>query len=159
MYETLEAIGQVAIGVAGFSGVIVFLQERDNVADFRLRSLISLAAEVIFFSFLPPLLSLVVAQEWKVAALIYAVVHAGQIVWSFVNYRGLDADRSAGYIPLDNVLMGIGALFSVALVACALLAPVNITQFGYTALLLWALGIAGVQFIRIVLRRRWNDGT
>jgi hypothetical protein len=52
MFDTLEAISQVSIGVAGFSGVIVVLQHRDVEVDFRMPSLLALAGEVIAFSFL-----------------------------------------------------------------------------------------------------------
>ncbi|MEZ5599106.1 MAG: hypothetical protein R3E84_22480 [Pseudomonadales bacterium] len=110
------------------------------MADFRLRSRISVAAEVIRFSFLPPLLSLVVVQGWKVAELIYAMVHCTQIAWSYVNYPGLEVNRSALYVPLDKVLVGIGALLSILLFVAALLAPINVTRFGYTLLLVVGAG-------------------
>jgi len=153
MYETLEAISQVAIGVAGFSGVVVVLQHRDDVVDFRLRSLLSLAAEVIVFSFLPPLLGLVTSAGWTIAALIYSVFHLLHIGWSYISYRRV-GELVSNQIPLDNVLMTLGAMVSVAVFIAALLAPPDLTQFAYTTLLLWALGIAGVQFMRILLQNR-----
>ena len=153
MFDTLQTFAEVAIGVAGFTGVIVaFRKVTDPLGQFRLKSLLSLSGEVILFSFVPQMLTTVLGPKllWSTAAVAYGIFHIAQIVFS---YRAIKSvEEMVDFVEaLDQKSMIIGVLISVSLIIAGFSGYTNIAQLVYTVLLLWAIGIAGLQFLRILL--------
>jgi len=150
--DFLLTVAEIAIALAGFSGVVIaFGHGIAGQPNFRLSLLLTLSGEVVLFSLFPILLSLRLSEQlvWLVAAPLYGTVHVGQLVYSVVGYQ--DAKAGMATPRLDKVLMTIGTGLSVALVATGFLGSVSDIQILYASLLLFALCVAGTQFYRLLM--------
>ena len=88
----LFTIAQIAVGLAGFSAVIVTLNPRpirewDSTDRLNLRLLIQISIYVIFFSLLPPLLSIPFDNHliWLLALWAYGIIHMADAGFFLMN--------------------------------------------------------------------------
>ncbi|MGK0223757.1 MAG: hypothetical protein ACI9ON_003004 [Limisphaerales bacterium] len=152
MNDLLFTTAEIAIALAGFSGVVVaFRGGVGGLPTFRLSLLLSLSAEVVLFSFVPILsaLKLSGATAWIVPGVLYGLVHLAHIAYSVFGYQAEKVDVKTP--PLDKVLMLIGAVFSVSLVGACMFGTLSDIQILYGGLLIFVLCVAGTQFFRLLM--------
>ncbi|MEH6502621.1 MAG: hypothetical protein V7682_01835 [Cycloclasticus sp.] len=155
--DLMLAISQIAVGLAGFSAIIVTLNPKpirdwDKTDQLNLRLLIQISIIVILFSVLPFLLSVTLnkAETWKYALLIYGVIHLAD----------------AGFFLLKKTKNTSNIFRNFALSGCCVaLAQVIIGWFGsaaacetmYLVALVWHLGVIFMAFILLLYQIREVD--
>jgi hypothetical protein len=160
--DALFAIAEVAIGLAGFSAVVVVLVRRSGgweaASAFRLELLLLVALSTAFFGFLPVAVWFFEVGElttWRLSSWLFAAWHVtGPIYGLRVRHRRLPED-ARDQISQGLMLVGaaLSAVFAVLLVLNAtgwLFTP----QVGpYFAALLVQLATGMINFLRMVLTR------
>ena len=149
MNDFLLTTAEIAIALAGFSGVVVaFGRGVAGLPSFRLKLLLSLSGETVLFSLIPFVvgLKLTDALTWFVVAITYRITHLAHIAYSIFGYQSERAEMSTP--NLDKALMTIGALLGMSLIGTA--SPSD-TQTIYASLLVFVLCVAGTQFLRLLL--------
>jgi hypothetical protein len=152
MTEILQTLAEIAIALAGFSGVaIAFGGGIKGLPSVRLSLLLSLSGEVVLFSLIPMLLlvRLDESQSWVLAGAIYGLVHLVHIGRSIFGYS---SEKTGIKRPrLDQLLMAIGALLSASLLYVVLTGSTPDIQIVYGTLLVFVLSVAGSQFYRLLM--------
>ena len=152
MNDFLLTTAEIAIALAGFSGVVVaFGRGVAGLPSFRLKLLLSLSGETVLFSLIPFVfgLKLTDAHTWFVVAITYGITHLVHIAYSIFGYQ---SERAGTSTPnLDKALMTIGALLGMSLIGTALIGSPSDTQTIYASLLVFVLCVAGTQFLRLLL--------
>ena len=153
----LFTIAQIAVGLAGFSAVIVTLNPRpirewDSTDRLNLRLLIQISIYVIFFSLLPPLLSIPLDSHlvWFYALWFYGLVHIAD----------------AGFF-LMNLTKNMPSLFRNAAISGLVVAIAQIfTAFQgndiaresmFIFSLIWHLGVLFMAFVLLLYKMRKNE--
>jgi len=150
-------IAQIAVGLAGFSAIIVTLNQRairdwDDTDQLNLRLLIQISIYVIFFSLLPSVLSIPLEPHsvWLYALWIYGLVHIVDVIFF-----------------LKNLTKEMPLLFRNAAICggCIAIAQVVIawqgsdvareTMFAFT--LIWHLGVVFMAFILLLYQLRKRE--
>ena len=156
-HETLVLIAEVAVAIAGFSSVVVALDNRavKNWTDFQrhnLRVLLQVSALTIFFSIFPLIFQRVIdsPDSWKWALGIYAAAHAIDVS-SFIRALPADLPTANRILPFVGLSLAIASLF-VAWLASPLIAEVL-----YLCNLVWHLGIAAMGFAFLVMGEQKGD--
>ena len=152
MSDLLQTLAEVAIALAGFSGVVIaFGGGIKALPSVRLSLLLTLSGEVVLFSLIPILLLLKFEETpaWTVSGLLYGVAHLLHIARSVVMYN--PAETGTKRPLLDKMLMSVGALLSLSLVTFSVVGQTADIQFFYSALLMFVLSVAGSQFFRILM--------
>jgi len=152
--DLMFTIAQIAVGLAGFSAIIVTLNPRpirewDETDRLNLRLLIQISIYVIFFSLLPALLSIPLEPHsvWLYALWAYGLVHIADV--SFF---------------LMNLTKEMPSLFRTAAIcgACVAIAQVGIAWQGsdtaretmFVFSLIWHLGVVFIAFILLLYQLR-----
>lgn len=150
-HDTLVLIAEVAVAIAGFSSVVVALDNRavKNWSPFQrhnLRVLLQVSALTIFFSIFPLIFQRVVdnPDSWKWALGFYAAVHAIDVS-SFI--RSLPSDLPAA----NRIIPYLGLLLAIVSLLVAWLASPLIAEVLYLCNLVWHLAIAAMGFAFLVL--------
>ena len=158
--DVLIVIAELAVGLAGVSGVVVTLGRRSSAPwqpDEKLRftQLLSFALGCAFFAILPLALMLSPLQAETIiqicgvpAALLFVSIISITILRIF---RIDDASR-ANFSFSFSAFLFIGTLLTggIGLInAAGVLAPPSIWL--YVMVLVWALLVSGLQFLRIVI--------
>jgi hypothetical protein len=150
--ENLQTLAEIAVALAGFSGVVIaFGGGIKGLPSFRLSLLLSLSGEVVFFSLVPLILLMKfdASLTWSIAGASYGLVHLGHVAHSFFRYGKY---RTSEKRPLlDKALMSIGPILSLTLLYLGLLGSTQDTQFIYGVLLVFVLSVAGSQFFRLLM--------
>jgi hypothetical protein len=150
-HDTLVLIAEVAMAIAGFSGVVVALNNRavKNWTPFQrhnLRVLLQVSALTIFFSIFPLIFQRVVdgPNSWNWALGVYAVVHTIDVS-TFI--RSLDKK-----LPTANRLLPYAglSLAIVSILVASLAAPL-VAEVLYLCNLVWHLGVAAMGFAFLVM--------
>jgi len=91
-FDLLLTMAEVAVGLAGFSAIIVTLNRRpirewDDTDQLNLRLLIQVSGLTIFFSLLPLLLQipLSIPDTWLYGLLIYGLIHIIDVSFFLMN--------------------------------------------------------------------------
>ena len=149
--DALVLIAELAVAIAGFSSVVVALDNR-TVKDWtpfqrhNLRILLQVSALTIFFALFPLILQRAVEGPslWKWALGVYGVIHTIDVS-SFIR-------RLPKNLPTANrVLPFVGLLIALASVSIAIFAPPLAAEVAYLCSLVWHLGIAAMGFAFLVL--------
>lgn len=153
-HDTLVLIAEVAVAIAGFSSVVVALDNRavKNWTPFQqhnLRVLLQVSALTIFFSIFPLIFQRVIdgPGSWKWALGFYAVIHTIDVS-SFIRVLPADLPAANRFLPYIGLALAVVSIF-VAWLASPLVAEVL-----YLCNLVWHLGIAAMGFAFLVMGER-----
>jgi len=147
--DILVLIAELAVGIAGFSSVVVALDVR-SVSEWspsqqrNLRILLQVSAHAILFSLFPLILQRAVETPaiWNPALAVQGAVHAVAVSW-FLRHP------VAGESQIPPT---IGLIIAVASLGVAALASPTFAEVTYLCALVWDLGIAGMSFALLVFR-------
>lgn len=156
--SALGSIIEVAIAIAGFSGIVAAVGRRGaghwtEEDQLRLRILLTASGAALVFAFLPFVLADLVARDlvWRIASGLLAI-H----VVAISAYRVRQASHSGigeaiGLRPWRLMLQGVVALVLI----------VNAWRWGspalYVAGVLWGVFVAFMTFVRLLLDS-WHQG-
>jgi hypothetical protein len=159
-FETLRSLSEVAIALAGFTGIVAVLGRRAGgrwspLEWLRLRMLLETSLAVVFLSLFPVLLhQLEMLQDliWRVGNGVQALVHLAGIVLLYLRFRKLDASQwpseerwlASALVPISMMIV----LFQGS-VAFGNLAPYAF--FLFLLGLVYLLGIAALHFVLLLV--------
>ena len=150
-------IAQIAVGLAGFSAIIVTLNAKpirdwDESDRLNLRLLIQISMYVIFFSLLPPLLAIPFETHlvWMYALWAYGLIHIVDATFFLMNLA-----KETPAIFRNAAISG----------ACIALIQISIAWLGndiaretmYAFTLIWHLGVVFMAFILLLYQMRKSD--
>jgi hypothetical protein len=151
--ENLRTIAEIAISLAGFTGIVAVLGRRARgewtpLELLRLRLLLETSLGVLFCSFLPALLlaaGVGATSGWRVANLVQALLHSGGLVALRGRVHRLDPDH---WPPSERRLSLVLVPVSLGLVAAQLLVAAGpLAGRGY----LWfLLGLVYLLFLAVL---------
>jgi hypothetical protein len=155
--ESLLTIAQIAIGLAGFTGIVSAVltgsAKNSEKSKLRIRQLLDTSLGTAFYAFLPMIIVPVAGSEpvaWRWSNAILAVAHSLTLVVSVQRANALGGavvGRPGPYLQL----MRVGGLATIAL-NCA--AAVNLVAWHTTTFLLgllYLLFVASHTFVRLLL--------
>ena len=155
--SSLESAIEVAIGIAGFSGIVSAVGRRGaghwtEVDQFRLRVLLTASGSALVFSFLPFMLIDLIdpTPTWRLVSGLQAIYFL-----AISSYRVREASasgiaRAVGVRPIRLMIQaGIGILLAAN---AFLFASPSIYVFG----VMWSLVFAFMAFVRLLLDT-WQD--
>ena len=148
--EVILTIAGLALGLAGFSGVIVSLNptqigDWDPSTRFNFRILVQVAAVAAFFALLPFPIHVLFDSElaWRISLLIYGVFHAFD-VGSFVL-------RFPKNISRMNHRMAIaGCVVAAVQIVVGVLGNATTMEATYLFVLIWHVSVAFMGFVMLV---------
>jgi hypothetical protein len=157
--QALTAVAEVAIALAGFSGVVVVFRRSEDPwlpeDRFRIAVLVISSFMTAAFAFLPLLLWGMVGAEhrvWQASSACWSIFGIWLIVWSRSRIARIVAEdpavreRVSPGVP-NLMLYGIGPLFVLISISNAVLWG----EFSpYLAVLVFGLVASGIQFGRIL---------
>jgi len=150
-HDTLILIAELAVAVAGFSSVVVAIDDRSirhwsASQRFNLRVLLQVSALSIFFSIFPLILERVIPQpeSWRWALLVYGLVHCADVA-SFI----LQSPPGTPGRRRRLQLVGLAASFVSLLVAA--LGSLLAAEVTYLSMLVVHLGVAVMGFTSFVI--------
>ena len=154
----LLTLSQLAVGLTGFSAIIVALnplqiRKWSTKDKLNLRALVQVSAFVITFSLLPFLLAILLPQEevWLYALWIYGCVHILDV--SNVLFR-LTKDISKVF----RMSVYVGVTVALSQLAVAAFGNAQIREFAYVTALIWQLSVVFMGFILLLYQGgRSND--
>jgi len=150
-------IAQIAVGLAGFSAIIVTLNDKpirdwDDTDRLSLRLLIQVSIMVIFFSLLPSLLliSLNTGEVWLYGLWVYGLIHLADVSFFLIHRT-----NATSHIFRNAAICGVAVA----------LAQVGVAWFGedvarewlYVFSLLWHLGVVLMAFILLLYQLRESN--
>jgi hypothetical protein len=152
--DTLSTIAEVAVALAGFTGVVAVLGRRSSggwSAEelLQLRALVETSLTVFFVSFVPAILSSVVDSEaavWRWSNGVLAVAHLANLASFFLR-------TTRGAAP--TVGQRISGVFGAAFVLLHLTAAVGILAWAAPLVVLGLLGllfVAAQNFVLLLFR-------
>jgi len=148
--SSFETIAELALGIVGFSGIVLALRPRvhaNPIERVRLVDLLVAGFGVVFMSFLPVLFDTLPfdqATAWRLASFAVAAWFAVGILTAVWRLRGR--------VPAPNVigsLIGLG--LSAALLGVSAGAWLDHAYSIYLAALLWGLFVAAMEFALLLL--------
>ena len=155
--DLLLTVSQLAIGLAGFSAIIVSLNSRpirewDETDRLNLRLLIQVSFVALFFSLLPFLLAVSLESErvWFYGLWIYGVIHLVDV--STFLFR-MTADSAA----LFRVSGFVGLVIAVSQVAVAALGAPSMQETLYVGTLVWHLYVVFMAFVLLLYQLRKSN--
>jgi hypothetical protein len=165
--QTLETIAEVAIALAGFSGIVAVMGQRSSgewsPAELtRLRLLLEVSLLVVFLSFLPALMLRGTSPiaAWRISSGVCGLAHLLPLALYFVRWRRLGWQKPV-HEPTTPLFFNAYSLFlatgGLVISLLQLMIAVGLTpgepSLIYEISLLWLLGVGAVQFIYLLLYR------
>ncbi len=156
--ETLRTIAEVAIAVAGFSGVVVVLGHRNKrewtfVDTISIAMLLFASLGVVLFAFVPLLIAEVGVPVWRISNGLLGVGHLFFLTWAINRMRGrLDQLLIPMWMFYLVTAVGLTSITLNALVAAGLLQ--SLASFAYLGGLVWLLAIAVMCFVALLFESR-----
>ncbi|MBW2290911.1 MAG: hypothetical protein JRG94_01220 [Deltaproteobacteria bacterium] len=157
--QSLIGVAEVAIALAGFSGVVVVFRRSEDPwlpeDQFRLTMLIFISFSTAGFAFLPLVLWEIAGTEhnvWRASSAFWSIYMICFIGWARSFHARLRAEDPAmrerlSPLVLNVMLYGISPFFVVLSLA-------NAASWGaftaYLAVLVFGLATSGIQFARIL---------
>lgn len=149
-HDTLVLLAELAVAIAGFSGVVVALEARgvsqwSASRRFNLRVLLQVSALVVFFSILPLILERAIEQpaSWRVALWAYGLVHLADVS-SFILRRPPEV------VGLRRIAQIVGLIFAIASLCIAAFGSLLLAEITYLSMLVWHLGVAAMGFASLL---------
>ena len=153
----LFTIAQIAVGLAGFSAIIVTLNPRpirewDDTDRLNLRTLIQLSIYVIFFSLLPPLLSISLDNHlvWLCALWVYGLIHIADASFFLMNLT-----KDMPTLFRNSASCGVIVALAQLLIAWQGNDVARETMFVFA--LIWHLGVVFMAFVLLLYKLRKNE--
>ena len=151
--NALLTLAQVAIGLAGFSAILVALSGNPHqwtpVDAFRIRNILALSFQSVFLSLIPVVLaffSLPESTVWRVSLLIIAIGTFGGVLLVLSGvYRLSPAERA---VLKTAVVSTVTAVLSV-MAAIELLAAFGIVRPAQGVFFLGQVGLSGVTTVLV----------
>ena len=154
--DLLLAIAQIAIGLAGFSAIIVTLNPKpirdwDATDRLNLRLLIQVSFVVLFFSILPFILAIPLGAEgsWFYGLWIYGLLHTID-VGSFL----FGVTRETPIIFRTSAFIGV--FVAASQIGVAIFGTPILRETAYVATLVWHLYIIFLAFVLLLYQLRKN---
>ncbi len=156
---TLEVFAEIAIAIAGFSGVVSALSDSKKATNLdraRLAMLLQTSLSAAFFSLLP----LVLFSTSLAPASIWGVTSCCWIIYIAVNLTTIrHRIRNAGPAP-DGMSRPLLAFAFCGIALMLVLQALNVAAmrlaWPHLATLLWVLAIASLFFVRLI-QSLWSD--
>lgn len=155
--QSLQTIAQLAIGLAGFTGLVSAVQsgahKSSREATLKVRQLLETSLGVAFYAFLPILIIPIVAAPdiaWRLSNAILALAHIITLAISISRANQLGGAVVGKSGPLLHLLR-IGGFFTIVLNVFAALNIVPWHSTTYLIGLLYLLLIAAHTFIKLLL--------
>ena len=149
-HETLVLLAELAVAIAGFSGVVVAIEARrlsewSASRRFNLRVLLQVSALVVFFSILPLVLERVIEQpaSWRIALWAYGLVHLADVS-SFM------LRRPATVVGLRRVAQIVGLALAIGSLGVAAFGSLLLSEITYLSMLVWHLAVAAMGFASLL---------
>ena len=157
--EILSALAQLALGLVGFTGVVIALDheasEINRVRGYRLNVLLFPSSGALFLALLPLVLIFLVfdlGNIWKISNMAQALFELGYLVWF------IPASRAIMKVAPEIFDMNVWRSFVGGHLANAIFQILAISEFFkdsnvgiYLAGLLWLLFVSLIQFRRMLL--------
>jgi hypothetical protein len=159
-FETLRSLSEVAIALAGFTGIVAVLGRRaggqwDPLEWLRLRMLLETSLGVVFLSLIPVLLHQLEALQgalWRVGNGLQALVHVAGIVLLWLRFRKLEPSQwppeerwlTAALVPISIAIVLLQGSFVLGK-----LAPYGF--FLFLLGLIYLLAIAALHFVLLLV--------
>jgi hypothetical protein len=151
----MQTLAQIAIGIAGFSGILVGLRPEVTLnrtsADYvRVREIVLNSFGVFFFAFLPSLAVGAFGDSrwaWQAPQICFAIYHLA-IIALF-----LRAGVPNALIPFEHVIAPVGMVVLALQIATGLGFLSAYLEETYYLALLWSLFVAATRFAVLLLRR------
>jgi hypothetical protein len=158
--DVLIVIAELAVGLAGFSGVVVTLGRRSSAPwqqdeKLRFNQLLGFALGCAFFAILPLALMLSPLQVEtivQVCGIPAALLFGAIVTTTVVRISRLNDELRANFNVAFSAFLFVGTLCicGVGLVnAFGVFTPPSVWL--YVIVLVWALLVSGLQFLRIVI--------
>jgi len=157
--DGLGAIAEVAIGLAGFSGVFVALTRTDSFAppeQVRLSFLLYTSLGALFLSLIPHALftaSLSEVVAWRVLGIL-AVLHAAGLLGFLSKALSLKVDYPDIFPTRLVAVQGSQIFVTLAFAVCVLAVPLRHKQSFFIGALIVLLAQAALVFVRLLFFRR-----
>ena len=156
----LLGFAQIALGLAGFSAILVALSgsphEWTPVDAFRIKNMLAFCFQAIFLALAPVLLTLLSVAEpdmWRISLIILSTATFGSAVFAFCNFRRLSQpDRAVLRQPLVYSLITL-LLFASLLEMATALSNFAPAPGAFFAGLLVLLGLSVFLVIRFLFVR------
>jgi hypothetical protein len=159
-FETLRSLSEVAIALAGFTGIVAVLGQRAGgrwspLEWLRLRMLLETSLAVVFLSLLPELfheLEALRGLTWRLCNGVQALVHAGGILLLYLRFRKLDPSQwpaEERRLTVALVPVSVAIVFFQGLSAFGGLASHGF--FLFLLGLIYLLGIAALHFVLLLV--------
>jgi hypothetical protein len=149
-HDYLITVAQIAIAIAGFSSIVEALSTRHmnhwtDEERYKFRLLLQVSAVAMFSALLPMILVQILDEPtaWRVALLIYGVVHLMDI-GSFV------IKLPAGVPSFVKITLGIGLTIIFSQLFIAISNQSSLVVFIYLVALAWQLFIAFLGFAMLL---------
>ena len=153
----LFTIAQIAVGLVGFSAIIVTLNPQpirqwDDTDRLNLRTLIQVSILVIFFSLLPPLLSIPFENHlvWLFALWVYGLVHIADVSFFLMNVTD-DQPSFFRYVASCGVIVAITQLL------IAWQGNDSARETMYIIALVWHVGVVLMAFVILLYQLREDE--
>ena len=149
--ETLLTLAELAVALAGFSGVVTAFQTRgrpwSRFDSGRLWNMLRFALALLFFSLLPLVWLAAGESPWVACSALLGVTAAAQAVVSASHA----VRRPPGTHPYVATFMAAGGLISAIVLSLNTLGVLFLQSFtGYFIGLFWLLIASSVFFVRLV---------
>jgi hypothetical protein len=155
--EIIPTIAEIAVGIAGFSAIIVVLSPKPirswrQVDQLNFRGLLQVAAVTIVFSFLPFAIDTIAANDrvWKISLLIYATYHVIDLATFTFRFP-----KDAGL--LNRLMLAIGYSVAGAQLYFGLTGSQQMMEFIYLVALIWHLSVSFLMFVLLIYSSRNQD--
>ncbi len=155
----LDAIAEVAIGLAGFAGVFVALTRSESFAppeQVRLSFLLYTSLGALFLALVPNALltgSMSHDTAWTILGIL-AVTHTTVLTSYLARALSLRRDYPDLFPARVVTFQGSQILASLALAICVLIVPLENKSSFYIGTLLMLLAQAALVFVRLLFYRR-----
>jgi len=154
--DLLLTVAQIAIGLAGFSAIIVTLnpkpiREWDATDRLNLRVLVQVSFVVLFFSLLPMILVIPfgVEDSWFYGLWLYGLYHIVDVTSFLVAMTKETA-------TIFRVTAYVGFCVAVSQLGVALLGTAVLRETAYVATLVWQLYVVFMGFVLLLFQLRKN---
>lgn len=155
--ETLQTIAEVAVALAGFTGIAVAFGGRAGRLapgeQLRVRTLLRASISALFCSFVPTILSFVTSNEpyvWQGSCAVLATVLVVNLTVFWVRGRGTTITR------FQQMAVVVGVLVAIVLIVAAL-GYIEAASHVFVIGLVWQLIVAAQNFVLLVVEGLSSD--
>jgi hypothetical protein len=152
--DLLLTVSQVAIGLAGFSAIVVTLNPRPirewNVTDrLSLRVLVQVSFVVLFFSLFPFVLAITLspADVWFYSLWVYGVLHLVDVI-------SFNVSMTPETHNVFRVTARIGIFVALAQIVINVIGDVGLRETAYIVTLVWHLYVVFMGFTLLLYQLR-----